>query len=388
MGNFLSDQERAELVRLRRDIHRHPELSFQEKRTAALVADYLRDLGLEVATGVGKTGVVGLLRGTEGGKVLGIRADMDALPIQEVEGRDYGSEIPGVMHACGHDGHTATLMVALRLLAREKPAGTVKAIFQPAEEGLGGAPAMVEDGVLENPQVDNTLALHYWSSLPTGKIAVKAGPVMASADEFYLTIRGKGGHAAAPEETIDPLHCAAHIVTALQAVVSRQTDPLLPAVVTVAEFHAGTAFNIIPGEAKLSGTVRTLDEALWNEIPGRIERIIAGVSSAFGCEYELDYRRVDAATVNDEAMSALVREEAAKMVGEEGLIEETSMGSEDMSDMMARAPGCYVFVGSGSAAKGITAPHHHPEFDLDEDALSIGVELLTRTAKRYLARSR
>ncbi len=383
MKSHLTPEEREDLVRLRRDFHRHPELGFQEKRTAGVVAKYLTALGLEVQTGVGKTGVVGLLRNAKSEKVLGIRADMDALPVQETEGREYGSEHPGLMHACGHDGHTATLLAAMSALRREPPAGGVKAIFQPAEEGLGGAPAMVEDGVLENPKVHNTLALHYWSSLPTGKIAVKVGALMASADEFYLTVRGKGGHAAAPQETIDPLHCAAHLVTALQAVVSRQTDPLLPAVVTVGEFHAGTAFNIIPGEAKLSGTVRTLDKELWGEIPGRIEKVIAGTCEAFGCEYELDYRRVNVPVINDEAMTAMVREVAVELVGEENIVEEMTMGSEDMSDMMNRVPGCYVFVGSGNEAKGITAPHHHPEFDIDEDALPIGAELLIRTARRY-----
>lgn len=383
MKSHLTPEERDDLVRLRRDFHRHPELGFQEKRTAGVVAKYLTGLGLEVQTGVGKTGVVGLLRSAESEKVLGIRADMDALPVQETEGREYGSEHPGLMHACGHDGHTATLLAAMSALRRQPPAGGVKAIFQPAEEGLGGAPAMVEDGVLENPAVSNTLALHYWSSLPTGKIAVKTGALMASADEFYLTVRGKGGHAAAPQETIDPLHCAAHLVTALQAVVSRQTDPLLPAVVTVGEFHAGTAFNIIPGEAKLSGTVRTLDKELWEEIPGRIEKIIAGTCGAFGCEYELDYRRVNVPVINDEAMTAMVREVAVDLVGEENIVEEMTMGSEDMSDMMNRVPGCYVFVGCGNEAKGITAPHHHPEFDIDEDALPIGAELLVRTARRY-----
>ncbi len=383
MSNHLNSKEREDLVRLRRDIHRHPELGFEEVRTAGVVARYLTDLGLEVQTGVGKTGVVGLLRNPKASKTLGIRADMDALPVQEAEGREYGSENAGVMHACGHDGHTATLLAAMSALRREAPAGNVKAIFQPAEEGLGGAPAMIKDGVLENPTVDNTLAMHYWASLPTGTIAVKSGALMASADEFYLTVRGKGGHAAAPHGTIDPLHCAAHLVTALQAVVSRQTDPLLPAVVTVGEFHAGTAFNIIAGEAKLSGTVRTLDKQLWEDIPGRLEKIIAGVCAAFGCEYYLDYRRVNVPTVNEEAMTNMVREVAVDLVGAENVIEEMTMGSEDMSDMMVRVPGCYVFVGCGSEAKGITAPHHHPEFDIDEDALPIGAELLVRAARRY-----
>jgi len=383
MDGHLTKSELADLHSLRRDFHRHPELGFQEHRTAGIVAKYLTGLGLEVQTGVGRTGVVGLLRRPKADRVLAIRADMDALPVQEVAGREYGSETAGIMHACGHDGHTATLLAAMSALRREPPPGSVKAIFQPAEEGLGGASAMIADGVLENPKVDNTLALHYWASLPTGKIAVKPGPMMASADEFYLTIKGKGGHAAAPHETIDPLHCAAQLVTALQALVSRQTDPLLPVVVTVGEFHAGTAFNVIPGEAKLSGTVRTLDEALWEEIPERLEKVVAGVCAAFACEYELDYRRVNVPTVNDEVMAAMVREVAVELVGEENIVEEMTMGSEDMSDMMVLAPGCYVFVGCGSEAKGITAPHHHPEFDLDEDALPIGAELLFRTARRY-----
>jgi len=383
MADQLTPQELLDLRALRRDIHRHPELGFQERRTAGIAAKYMQARGLEVRTGVGRTGVVGLLRHPKAKKVLAIRADMDALPVQEVEGREYGSETPGVMHACGHDGHTATLLAAMSALRRQPPAGSVKAIFQPAEEGLGGAPAMLADGALADPRADNTLALHYWSRLPTGTIAVKPGAVMASVDEFYLTVRGKGGHAAAPHETIDPLHCAAQIVTALQAVVSRQTNPLLPAVLTVGEFHAGTAFNIIPGEARLTGTVRTLDAALWREIPGRMEKVVAGVCEAFGCSYDLDYRRVNSATVNDEAMTAMVRRAAVELVGEENVVEVVSMGGEDMSEMMARVPGCYFFVGCGSEGKGITAPHHHPAFDIDEDALPLGAEMLVRAARLY-----
>lgn len=382
----LSPEDRDELIRLRRDFHRHPELGFQETYTSGVVGDFLENLDLEVRRGVGKTGVVGLMKGPAGGPVIALRADMDALPIQEVEGREYASLTPGLMHACGHDGHTATLLATMKALrGGEALSGTVKAIFQPAEEGDGGAKAMIGDGVLENPRPDLIVALHYWSGLPTGKVGILAGPVMASADDFRLTVRGKGGHAAAPHETVDPIYCAAEIVTNLQAIVSREIAPLKPAVVSVCEFHAGTAFNIIPEEARLTGTVRTMDPKVWKEMPERLERIVAGICAAHGCEYEMDYRRVYGVTANDPKVTETVREVAGELLGEDALVGEVSMGSEDMSDFFAEIPGCFIFVGSGSEEKGTTAPHHHPAFDLDEDALEIGVKLMVGVVKKVVS---
>ena len=381
----LTRADREELVRLRRDLHRHPELAFEEHRTARIVAQRLRELGLEVREGVGKTGVVGVLRAE--GPVLALRADMDALPSQEVAGRPYGSVHDGVMHACGHDGHVATLLVALGVLARDPDhhRGTLMAIFQPAEEGGGGARSMLRDGVLDDPRPDAIVGLHYWSLQPTGTVGARTGAMMGSVDRFDVTVRGKAGHAAIPHEASDAIVAAAALVTALQTVVSRRIDPLLPAVVTVGEIHAGTAFNVIAGEARLAGTVRTLDDAVWQAIPGQIEKIVHNICEAHGCAAEMDYQRLDRPLVNDPTMAALVREVAADLVGAGAVIDERTLGGEDMGEFLDEVPGCFFFVGAGNEARGITASHHHPAFDLDEDALSLGAEMLVGVARRYLA---
>jgi len=386
----LTPQERQGLIRLRRDFHRYPELGFQEKRTAGVIADYLRGLGLAPQTGVAETGVVALIGApaAAAGRTLLLRADMDALPIEEEGDKEYRSGFSGVMHACGHDGHSATLLTVCSALQREAGSlkgGRVKAIFQPAEEGAGGAKRMIAEGVLDSPRVDAALGLHYWSILPTGKVAVTAGPTMAAVDEFHLTVIGKGGHAAHPHEARDPVVAGAALVGALQTLVSRRHDPFAAVVVTVAEFHAGSAFNIIPAEAQLAGTVRCFDPAIWEEIPAQLEHVAAGVCHAHGCTYRLDYQRLNIPLVNDAAMAALVRETAVELLGAENVVEVRTLGGEDMADYLARVPGCFFFVGAGNAAKGITASHHHPAFDLDEDALPIGAELLLRCARRYLA---
>ena len=383
----LTAGERSELVRLRRDFHRFPELGFQERRTAGIIAEFLRGLGLAPSTGVAETGVVTLINPHADGPTLLLRADMDALPIHEIDGRDYGSAHAGVMHACGHDGHCATLLTACSVLKRESASlgGRVKVIFQPAEEGLGGARRMIEEGVLDAPRVDAALGLHFWSGLPTGQVSVSPGATMAAVDEFHLRIVGRGGHAAHPHETCDPVVAGAALVTALQTLVSRRHDPLHSLVVTVGEFHAGSAFNIIPGEARLSGTVRCFDKAIWEAIPEQLEHVAAGICHAHGCGYELDYQRQNIPLVNDVAMAELVRETAVDLLGADKVLEVRTLGGEDMADVLDRVPGCFFFVGSGSEAKGITAGHHHPAFDLDEDALAIGVELLVRAARRYFA---
>ncbi len=381
----LTAQEREELVRLRRDFHRHPELGFQEKRTSGVAAEFLTGLGLTPRTGIAETGVAVTI-GDGDQPCLMLRADMDALPIEEIGEKPYTSGFSGVMHACGHDGHTATLLIACSVLKREAAdlGGRVKAIFQPAEEGLGGAVRMIEEGILTDPPVSAALGLHYWSGLPTGKVAVNPGPVMAAVDEFHLRIIGKGGHAAIPHETLDAVVAGASLVTTLQTLVSRRSDPLEAVVVTVGEFQAGTAFNIIPGEARLSGTVRCFDDQVWEAIPEQLEHAVAGVCHAHGCTYELDYRRINIPLVNDHDMSELVREAAVELLGAENVVDFRTLGGEDMGDFLKRVPGCFFFVGAGNEAKGITAGHHHPAFDLDEEALPIGVELLVRSARRYL----
>ncbi len=384
-GWELTSQEQGELVRWRRDLHRHPELAFAETRTAGRVAARLVELGFDVTEGVGRTGVVGVLRCGEG-PVLALRADMDALPITEVEGREHRSLNEGVMHACGHDGHVATLVTALGVLARQRQhlTGTIVAVFQPAEEGGGGAKAMIADGVLDDPRPDVMLGLHYWALKDTGTVGVKAGPIMGSVDRFELVVRGRGGHAAIPQHASDALVAAAEVVVALQTVVSRRVDPIQPVVVTVGEFNAGTAFNVIPGEARLTGTVRTLDTEVWEGMPDLIEQVARGVCEAHGCTLELDYRRLDRPLVNDARVTARVRRLAEARVGADRVVEEVTLGGEDMADFLERVPGCFFFVGARNEERGITASHHDPAFDIDEDALPIGADLLIAAAREWL----
>jgi amidohydrolase len=374
--------DEASLVRDRRDLHQHPELGFQETRTAALAAERLRSLGYDVRTGVGRTGVVGV-KG-EGGRCVLLRADMDALPIEEANDVPYRSRHPGRMHACGHDGHVAIgLEVARRLAATGLP-GRVKLAFQPAEEISDGAGAMIRDGVLEQPTVDAAFGIHLWNTLPVGTIAVMAGPVMASVDQFEIAIVGKGGHAAMPHLTTDPVLVAAHVVTALQSLVSRRRDPFEEGVVSVTQLAAGHAFNVIPEEATLRGTVRTFGGRFFEDAPRLVEDTARGIAAAFGAEATVEFRRLSGPLVNNEAMTALMKGVAEEIVGKERLKGGIrTMGGEDMSYFLERVPGCFAFVGS-ARADGTSSSHHSPTFDIEEGALGIGAELLTRTAVRYL----
>src|SRR5216684_2637468 len=309
--------DRGQLVATRRDLHQHPELGFEERRTSGLVAERLQRLGYTVRTGVGKTGVVGLRDGASGGKsrcVL-IRADMDALPIEEANDVSYRSQAAGKMHACGHDGHVAIgLEVARRLHAAFLP-GSVKLAFQPAEEISNGAEAMIRDGVLDAPTVDAAFGIHLWNDLPAGTIALMPGPVMASVDEFEIAIVGRGGHAAAPHQTIDPVLVAAHVVTALQSLVSRRRDPLSEAVVSVTEVHAGRAFNVIPDRADLRGTVRTFGGHFFEDAPRLVEETAQGIAAALGAQANVDYRRLSAPLINNEELSTLMRAVAGGLIG-------------------------------------------------------------------------
>lgn len=362
---------------LRRDFHRHPELGFQEHRTAGIVARTLRQWGLDVQEGVGKTGVVAWLKGEHPGPTVLVRADMDALPIQEENETDYASQNPGVMHACGHDAHTAMLLTVARILSAhpEVVHGTVKFVFQPAEEGMGGAERMIEDGVLEG--VDYALAMHVWNERPVGWLGIVPGPAMAAAERFHVRVIGKGGHAAHPDFTEDPVVTAAQVVSALQTVVSRHVDPLKAAVVSVTMLQAGTAFNIVPPEAHLEGTIRTFEPEVTREVEMRFRRIVHGVAQGMGCRAEITLDDLTPAVINDPEVTEVVRQTAADLFPE-AQIDTThrTMGSEDMAFMMYDIPGCYFFVGSANAAKGLDAPHHHPRFDIDEDVLPIGVALM------------
>ena len=381
--------DRSSLIATRRDIHQHPELGFEETRTAALAADRLRNLGYQVTTGVGRTGVVAVRNGRRGGaRCVLLRADMDALPIEEANAVPYRSQHPGKMHACGHDGHVAIgLEVARRLATLDLP-GAVKFAFQPAEEASNGAQAMIGDGVLEAPKVDAAFGIHLWNELPVGTIAVTPGPFMASVDQFEVTIHGHGGHAAAPHQAIDPVLVTAHVITALQSLISRRRDPFEEGVVSVTEVHAGRAFNVIPARADLRGTVRTFGGRFYEQAPQLIEETAQGIAAAFGARAEVQYRRLSAPLINDRQLSELVRDVAADLVGKEKVREGVrTMGGEDMAYFLEKVPGCFAFVGSAASSGGapLASPHHSPTFDIDEESLVLGAELLTRTAVRYLS---
>ena len=374
--------DEASLVRDRRDLHQHPELGFQETRTATLAAERLRALGYDVRTGVGRTGVLGL-KGT-GGRCVLLRADMDALPVAEANDVPYRSRHAGRMHACGHDGHVAIGLETARRLAAVTLPGTVKIAFQPAEELSGGATAMIDDGVLASPDVGAALGLHLWNELPVGTIGLMPGPIMASVDEFEITITGTGGHAAMPHLAIDPVLVAAHVVTALQSLVSRRRDPFEAGVVSVTQLSAGHAFNVIPAEAKLLGTVRTFGGRFYEDAPRLVADTARGLAAAFGATAEIRFRRLTGPLVNDPGITDLMSGVAEEIVGKEHVKHGVrTMGGEDMSRFLERVPGCFAFVGSGRA-DGTSASHHSPRFDIEEAALTIGAELLTRTAARYL----
>jgi amidohydrolase len=376
-----------EMTDLRRDLHAHPELAFEEVRTSQLVAERLRKMGLEPRLGVGKTGVVAIIEGGKPGKTVLLRADMDALPIQEENETPYRSQNAGKMHACGHDCHTSVLVGVAKQLLRHRDAlkGTIKLCFQPAEETGGGAVAMIEDDVLESPKVDAAFGIHVWQDLDLGKVGVTSGPMLAAVDEFTVTVSGKGAHAAMPHFGRDPVVCLAHMISALQTIASRETDPLLEAVVSVTQIRAGTAFNIIPESAWMNGTVRVFDKQVWRDLPQRFERIVSGVAQAMNCTAKIDYNRHNMPTVNDPAMAALTRGVAVEMLGEKNVLGDVrTMGGEDFSAFLHHVPGCFVAVGSRNETRGLIYDHHHPRFDVDEQCLQIGAELLVRTAKRFL----
>jgi len=378
------------LVATRRDLHRHPELGFEENRTAGIVADRLRGLRLSPRSGVGKTGVTAdpqpapsPAAGSPGAGRILVRADMDGLPLTEATGAEYASREAGRMHACGHDGHVAIALAVAQRLARGADAGRFRFLFQPAEEGAGGAEACVADGVLDG--VTAALGLHLWNQLPVGKVGVNRGALMAAVDEFSIEVEGPGGHGAAPHETADTIVAAARIVEALQSVVSREISPLEPAVVTIGAIHGGDAFNVIPSVVTLKGTTRSFSESVGKSLPEKIERIATGTAAAAGVRARLRYRRLNRATVNDPGMADLVIGEAVRLLGEKNVETDTrTLGGEDMSVYLSRVPGCFFFV--GSAPEGAHRPHHSPVFDIDERALAIGVLLLEAAARAAAGR--
>jgi amidohydrolase len=373
-----------ELVSLRRDFHKHPELGFNEKRTAGIVENYLKDCGLEVKSGVAKTGVVGLLKGKEGGQTVLLRADMDALPIEELNDVPYKSVNKGIMHACGHDGHTAMLLVAAKVLSRHRDEikGNVKFVFQPSEEkDPGGAIKMIEEGVMENPHVDKAFGLHLGNMIPAGIIGIKEGVMTAEADRFKIEIKGKGGHGAYPHTSVDPVVIASQIVMSLQTIVSREINPINPIVITVGKIHSGDVFNVIPESAELLGTVRTLDKNLAKTIPEKIERIAKNTAAAFRGEAKTEYAFGYPPLINSKEETQYVISVAQSVVGEKRVIKTpVSMGGEDMAYFLEKAKGAFFWLGSMNKEKGLDKPHHSAYFDFDEDVMPIGVEMHVKIA--------
>ena len=380
----------TQMVSWRRHLHQRPELGFAENLTAQFVSDRLSEWGIQHETGIAKTGIVAVIESTHSPlPVLGIRADMDALPVQELNEVPYRSIHEGKMHACGHDGHVAIALGTAKYLSqhRDRFSGTVKILFQPAEEGPGGAKPMIEAGALANPAVDALVGLHIWNNLPLGTLGVRSGPMMAATEFFHCTIQGKGGHGAIPQQTVDAIVVTSQIVNALQTIVARNIDPLKSAVVTVGEFQAGTAVNVIADSARISGTVRYFDPEYAGLIPERIEKVIAGICAAHGASYELDYRKLYPPVVNDGAIAELVRSVAMSVVETPaGVVPECqTMGGEDVSFFLEAVPGCYFFLGSANSEKGLDYPHHHPRFDFDESVLGVGVETFVRIVEKFCA---
>ena len=380
----LVSEHKKLVINTRRDLHRIPEVGYTEEKTSAYVADYLSREGLEVQTGIAQFGVVGLLNTGKPGPTLMVRADMDALPIQEETGLEFASTHDGVMHACGHDAHMAMGLAAATVLNKIKDelSGTIKFIFQPAEEGPGGAEPMIKAGVMENPRVDYAIGCHVWPEIPEGTIGVRSGPFMAAMDRYDLKIIGKGGHGAMPHLCVDALEVGTQVVNALQRISSRHMSPLEPVVVTLGSFHAGSAFNIIAGEAVLSGTTRAFDLDIWHSWEERLEKVICGVCESMGAEYEFKFSKGYPPTVNDDAMADLVRRCAAEVVGPDKVVEpDKTMGGEDMSFFLQQAKGCFFVLGAGHEGG---APVHNPQFAFNEDILPLGVETHCRFALELL----
>nr|WP_248928359.1 amidohydrolase [Paenibacillus hamazuiensis] len=379
-----------QLIAWRRDFHRHPETGYEEFRTSSIVADHLRALGLEVTCNVGKTGVVGLLRGEEPGPTFGLRADMDALPIQDRKSVEYCSLVPGKAHLCGHDAHTSMLMGAAQLLTglgRPKR-GNIKFVFQPAEEGLAGAKAMMDDGVLENPKVDAMAGLHVFPSLNTGTISVTKGVAFASADSISIKIIGKGGHAARPHEAVDAITVAAKVIDAIQHIASRLVDPLEPVVVTIGKIQGGYMGTAIAPEVEMVGTVRALTPELRERMPGLLERIIRGVTDSFGASYEFKYNMGYPPVVNNEDMVDFLTKTSERLFGDKRWkYAKPSMGGEDFAFYSLSVPSVFFRLGVHNGQEYTGYPLHHPMFDLDEEALPYGVAMLSAVALNYLSDS-
>jgi len=362
-----------DIIANRRDFHKYPELGFKEQRTAKVIAEKLKSYGIDVRRGIGKTGVIGDLHGKNGGKTIALRADMDALPIQETGHLSFKSQNEGIMHACGHDGHMAMLLGAAKILSqnRESLSGNIRFIFQPAEEREGGARYMILDGCLEN--VDEIYGMHLWNYQPYGEIGVKSGNIMAAADIIDITIKGIGGHGAAPQGTVDAIVAASNLIMSFQTIVSRNTDPLNSTVITIGKIEGGHGFNIIADEVKMRGTARAMTEENRLMVKTRMQEIIDGVAKSTRAIIEMDYQRGYPPTVNDENATQVVRKVAHKIVGDSVVEPYLTMGAEDFSYYLQKIPGCFFFIGSALPDKELmSVPHHCSHFDIDERALLVG----------------
>lgn len=377
----------GQLIQWRRQFHQYPELGFQEQLTAAHIAETLTKLEIPHTPGIAKTGIMATVDSGKPGPVLAIRADMDALPVTEENEVDYRSLHPGKMHACGHDGHTAIALGTAQYLAahRDSFRGQVKFLFQPAEEGPGGAKPMIEAGVLENPAVDAIVGLHLWNDLPVGTVGIKPGPVMAAVEHFECQLFGQGGHGAMPHQTVDTLVISAQIVMALQGIVARNLNPLQSAVVTVGQLQSGTAFNVIPDSAYFRGTVRYFDPNFAGYFAQRIEEIIKGICQSHGANYQFTYENIYPPVVNDRRLVDLVRSAAADVLLTDDHLQTDyqTLAGEDMSFFLQAVPGCYFFLGAANSDLGLDYPHHHPRFNFDEAVLPVGVELFVRCVERF-----
>ncbi len=379
----------ARLVEIRRDIHSHPELSGMEQRTSRLVAEVLRECGIEVREGVGGYGVVGILRGKRPGGVVGLRADMDALPMEDIKATPYASRVKGVMHACGHDVHTAALLGVAMVLSslKDRISGTVKFIFQPSEEsGPGGAKPMIDDGALKEPTPQIMVALHCYPELEAGKIGCKDGVMTASSDRFTITIRGRSGHASRPHRTVDAILVASMTISAIQHIVSRRTDPLHHAVISVGTINGGTAPNIIADRVEMKGTVRTLDRDVRQKIPHYIEMILKGITTATEAAYDFHYEFGSPSVMTNPQVTDIAREAIKEALGEGALVEleEPQMGSEDFACFAERIPATFLRLGTSNPRKGIESSLHTPDFDVDEDSIGVGVTALSWITIKYL----
>ena len=373
---------------LRRDFHRHPELGFQENRTAEIIVRELSNLeDMVIQVGVAGTGVVGTLECGKPGRVILLRFDMDALPVTENTGVDYSSENEGLMHACGHDGHLAIGLTTARLLhtERENLSGTIKFVFQPAEEGLGGALAMIKEGILSDPLPEIALALHLWNDKPLGWLGITDGPMMSASETFQVRIIGKGGHGGMPHEAVDPIVAAAGIINALQSVVSREIPPLDSGVITVSSVHGGEAHNVIPEQVTLSGTIRSFTEETRDLLLKRFHEVVEQTAAAYLCRAKVTIEDISPAVNNDPKIAAVLRQTAGELFPE-AIIDQgyQTMASEDMAFMLQEIPGCFCLIGSANSEKGLDAKHHQPEFNFDEQALTQGAALLVSAVHELL----